>query len=146
MERPVVFFKKLHPMAQLPTYATTGAAGLDLRALSEGVLHSHQAKCIMTGLAIELPPGFEGQIRPRSGLAFKHTVTVLNAPGTIDSDFRGEIGVMLINHGSYPFTWDAGDRIAQLVIVPVAVAQCQWAEDLASTDRGEGGWGHSGVK
>ena len=99
---------------------------------------------IPTGLAIELPPGYEAQVRPRSGLAIKNGVTVLNSPGTIDSDYRGEIKVILINHGTEPFTINRGMRIAQMVIAPVIQAQLVLSEDLSDSERGAGGFGHSG--
>lgn len=134
----------------LPAYATPQSAGLDLRARLEGpeVLQPGERRLVPTGLHIELPDGYEAQVRPRSGLAFKHGLTVLNSPGTIDADYRGEIGVLLVHHGQEPFTLEPGERIAQLVVA--AYARVQWSsveqpEDLATTDRGAGGFGHTGT-
>lgn len=133
----------------LPAYESAGAAGLDLRAaLPEGealVLAPGRHAAVPTGLALELPVGFEAQVRPRSGLAFRHGVTVLNAPGTVDSDFRGEVTAILINHGQEPFTIRRGDRIAQMVIAPVTQALLVEAETLGETQRGAGGFGSTGV-
>lgn len=130
----------------LPAYATADSAGLDLVAAVAApvVLPPGGRVLVPTGLAIALPPGFEAQVRPRSGLALKHGVTVLNAPGTIDADYRGEVGVILINHGAEPFTVARGDRIAQLVL-----ARCEriaWApaDRLPDTARGDGGFGSTG--
>ncbi|MEY3443597.1 MAG: hypothetical protein RLZZ519_1878 [Bacteroidota bacterium] len=130
----------------LPFYATSQSAGMDLcAALSEPmVLASGEYRLVPTGLFIELPSGYEAQIRPRSGLAFKHGVTVLNAPGTIDADYRGEIGVLLINHGKQPFEIRNGDRIAQMVVAAHATVEWQLAKTLESTARGAGGFGHTG--
>ncbi len=137
---------KLHFESKLPTYATDGSAGLDLYAVGEDavVLIPHRRVFVKTGIAIEIPPGFEGQVRSRSGLALKHGVVVLNAPGTIDSDYRGEIGAVLINHGQDTFTVLPGDRIAQLVIAPVVRAELELVEELGATKRGAGGFGSSG--
>jgi dUTP pyrophosphatase len=133
----------------LPAYATAGSAGLDLlAAVSETIELAPGARCLVpTGLALALPPGVEGQVRPRSGLALKHGITVLNAPGTIDADYRGEVGVILINQGEAPFAVARGDRIAQLVIAPVVRAV--WAEappgaSPAGTSQGENGSGARG--
>jgi dUTP pyrophosphatase len=132
----------------LPAYQTEHAAGLDLLAAvaeaSPLTLAPGARVLVPTGLAIALPAGFEGQIRPRSGLALKHGITVLNAPGTIDADYRGEVGVVLINHGSEPFVIRRGERIAQLVIAPVQRAQLSAAIALAETSRGTGGYGSTG--
>jgi len=130
----------------LPSYETAGAAGMDLRAAEAAVLKPG-ARCLMpTGFAIALPAGYEAQVRPRSGLAVKHGVTVLNAPGTIDSDYRGEIKVPLINHGDTDFIIARGDRIAQMVIA--AVARAIWTEtaNLEATARGVSGFGSSGTR
>ena len=108
------------------------------------VLAPGEYRLVPTGLSIALPTGYEAQIRPRSGLAFKHGVTVLNAPGTIDADYRGEIGVLLINHGQQPYEIKAGERIAQMVVAAHAVVGWQVTETLAATQRGEGGFGHTG--
>ena len=128
----------------LPAYETAGAAGMDLRA-AEPVTLKPGARCLMpTGLAIALPQGFEAQVRPRSGLAVKHGITVLNAPGTIDCDYRGEIKVPLINLGQEDFTVARGDRIAQMVIAPVTRIDWSEVELLDETARGAGGFGSSG--
>lgn len=135
--------------AVLPGYHSSGAAGLDLAACLDDplVLSPGESGKIATGLRIALPEGHEGQVRPRSGLAARHGVTVLNAPGTIDEDYRGELVVLLINHGSEPFTVRHGDRIAQLVVASVARAEVMVIDediDLGWTDRGEGGFGSTG--
>ena len=129
----------------LPAYETTGAAGMDLRAAEETLLKPGARFLMPTGFAMALPQGFEAQVRPRSGLAVKHGVTVLNAPGTIDCDYRGEIKVPLINHGQQDFVIARGDRIAQMVIA--AVAQATWieVETLDETQRGGAGFGSSGT-
>jgi dUTP pyrophosphatase len=133
---------------ELPAYQTAHAAGLDLlAAVAEDkpvTLTPGQRALIPTGLMIAVPPGFEAQIRPRSGLAFKHGVTVLNAPGTIDADYRGEVGVLLINHGDAAFTVRRGERVAQMVIAPVTQANLVGVESLSSTARGSGGFGSTG--
>jgi dUTP pyrophosphatase len=132
----------------LPAYQSAHAAGLDLLAAvpsdSPLVLSPGKHALVPTGLSIAIPPGFEAQVRPRSGLASKHGVTVLNAPGTVDADYRGEIGVLLINHGDAPFTIRRGERIAQLVIAPVMRAELIPASSLSATDRGSGGFGSTG--
>ena len=130
----------------LPDYETSGAAGVDLRASEEALLLPGERAIVSTGIKIEIPEGYEAQIRPRSGIALKNGVTLLNSPGTIDSDYRGEIKVIMINHGSDPFTVNAGDRIAQLMLAPVT--RVSWIEDdkLSKTKRGEGGFGSSGEK
>ncbi|WP_342736112.1 dUTP diphosphatase [Bradyrhizobium sp. B117] len=132
----------------LPAYQTAEAAGLDLMAAvpdSEPLtLAPGQYALVPTGLAIALPPGFEAQVRPRSGLAAKHGVTVLNSPGTIDADYRGEIKVILINHGAAPFVIKRGERIAQMVIAPVVQAALVPVAKLSETDRGAGGFGSTG--
>jgi dUTP pyrophosphatase len=130
----------------LPAYQSVGAAGLDLvAAIEEAIsLAPFQRAIVPTGLAIGLPQGFEGQVRPRSGLAAKHGVTVLNAPGTVDEDYRGEIKVVLVNHGSEAFLIHRGDRIAQLVIAPVTRAELLAVDSLDETARGAGGFGSTG--
>ena len=142
----VVPIQKLSPAATLPEYATAGAAGMDLTAaIAEPMVLAPLAFALVPcGFAIALPHGFEAQIRPRSGLAAKHGVTVLNAPGTIDADYRGEVKVILINHGEAPFTVTPGMRIAQMVIA--AVEQVIWApaDALPETARAAGGFGHTG--
>lgn len=134
-----------HP---LPQYATSGSAGMDLRAnLDEPVmLHPGERYLFKTGLYIQLPKGYEAQIRPRSGLALKNGITVLNTPGTIDSDYTGEIGVILINHSKQAFTIYDGDRVAQMVINKVEQAEFELVDSLEESERGEGGFGHSGIK
>lgn len=134
-----------HP---LPAYATEGSAGLDLRASLSAplTLAPMERRLVPTGLFMALPEGVEAQVRPRSGLALKAGVTVLNAPGTIDSDYRGELGVILINLSQEPFTIADGDRIAQLVIARHERAQWTLTEALPATERGEGGFGHSGQR
>jgi dUTP pyrophosphatase len=132
----------------LPAYQSAHAAGLDLlAAVPEAaplVLAPGKHMLVPTGLAIALPDGFEAQVRPRSGLAAKHRVTVLNSPGTIDADYRGEIQVILINHGAEPFTIRRGERVAQMVIAPVVQAQLVPAVTLSDTERGSGGFGSTG--
>lgn len=132
----------------MPTYATPQSAGMDLRANLEEpvVLHPMERRLIPTGLHIALPEGYEAQVRPRSGLALKHGLTVLNAPGTIDADYRGEIGVVLINLSQEDFTINDGERIAQLVVARYEQVEFSLVETLDETERGEGGYGHTGVK
>lgn len=130
----------------LPSYATEGASGLDLRADEAMTLEPGEWKLVPTGIAMEIPQGWEGQIRPRSGLALRHGISMVNAPGTIDSDYRGEIGVILINHGKEPFTIARGERIAQLVLARFERAELvEWAT-LSTTERGGGGFGHTGTR
>ena len=132
----------------LPAYQTTDAAGLDLLAAVPAetplVLASGKYAMVPTGLTIALPPGYEAQVRPRSGLAAKYGVTVLNSPGTVDADYRGEINVLLINHGHAPFSIRRGERIAQMVIAPVVQAQLVPVAALSATERGSGGFGSTG--
>lgn len=133
----------------LPAYATTQSAGMDVRAyLPEGhiVINPGERRLVPTGLYMALPEGVECQVRPRSGLALKHGVTVINAPGTIDADYRGEVGVILVNLGDAPFEVHGGDRIAQLVFASFIHAVPESVEELPASERGEGGFGHSGVK
>ena len=131
----------------LPSYATAGAAGMDVEAAVEAdiVLSPGARTAVPSGLAMAIPAGFEMQVRPRSGLALKHGVTVANAPGTIDSDYRGELKIMLVNHGEADFTITRGMRIAQLVVAPVSLARLAVADRLETTDRGDGGFGSTGV-
>jgi dUTP pyrophosphatase len=132
----------------LPAYETIHAAGMDLRAaLTETVvLKPGERKLIPTGLQIAVPVGFEAQVRPRSGMAIKHGITMLNSPGTIDADYRGEVMVIAINHSTEPYIFNHGDRIAQLVVAPVTQVRVVQVDDLSTTDRGEGGFGSTGVK
>lgn len=136
--------KQLNPSATLPAYQTSGAAGLDLCAISSGTLNAHDTKLVGTGLAIEIPRGMVGLVCSRSGLAAKHSVFVLNAPGVIDADYRGEVGVILHNAGRDKWSWSAGDRIAQLVVMPVSNSNIRLVSELSSTDRGAGGFGSTG--
>ncbi|MBX3181508.1 MAG: dUTP diphosphatase [Polyangiaceae bacterium] len=131
----------------LPSYQTEGSVGLDLAAaVAEPlVIEPGARRLVPTGLALAIPEGFEGQVRPRSGLALRAGIGIVNSPGTIDSDYRGEIQVLLINHGSEPFAVEPLARIAQLVIAPVARARLSWAESLDRTERGAGGYGSTGV-
>ena len=129
---------------ELPAYATPGAAGMDVLAAEDVTLAPGARHAVATGLAMAIPPGFEIQVRPRSGLALKHGVTVPNTPGTIDSDYRGELKVIMINHGAEPFAIRRGDRIAQLVLAPVVRASWLTVEHLDETARGEGGFGSTG--
>lgn len=136
--------KGKHP---LPHYATAHSAGMDLRANLHApiVIAPGQRALIPTGLFLELPEGTEAQVRPRSGLAFKHGVTVLNAPGTIDADYRGEVGVLLINHGQEPFEVKDGERVAQLVVARYVRVTFAESDDLNKSERGAGGFGHTGT-
>ena len=142
-----VRFLKTDPLAKLPRYESNGASGADLRArLDQPVIIPPMGRLLIpTGLKMEIPPDFEAQVRPRSGLALKHGITVLNSPGTIDSDYRGEIGIILINLSQAPFTVNDGDRIAQLVIAPVAKASFDEVSALEESNRGTGGFGSTGV-
>ena len=142
----ILQIKKLHPQVQLPKYQTKGSAGLDLQAnISQPmVIKAGEIVLVPTGLAIALQEGYEAQVRPRSGLALKNGITVLNSPGTIDSDYRGEISVILINHSKQDFIITNGLRIAQLVIAQYAFAKIIEVDDLGTTQRGEGGFGSTG--
>ena len=128
----------------LPEYATPASAGVDLRASDGCVIPPGGRALVPTGLRIALPEGYEAQVRPRSGLALKHGVTLPNSPGTIDADYRGEIGVILMNLGQEPFVVEPGDRIAQMVVAPIARVAWSEAEALDATERGEGGFGSTG--
>ena len=131
----------------LPGYQTEGASGLDLRAAVKEplTLAPGDIRLVPTGFAVSIPPGYEGQIRPRSGLALRHGIGMVNSPGTIDSDYRGEIGLVVVNWGRAPFVINRGDRIAQMVITAVSRAEVVEVDDLESTPRGAGGFGHSGI-
>ncbi len=137
-----------HALEDLPARATPGSAGLDLRAaIAAPITLSPGARALIpTGLRLAIPRGLEGQVRPRSGLALRRGVTVLNSPGTIDADYRGELGVLLINHGEEPVTLHRGDRIAQLVLAPVASPSLLEVQVLDETARGEGGFGSTGTR
>ena len=141
-----VKIKRIHDDALLPLQANPGDAGMDLYSIETAVIPSGEAKLIRTGLQIELPKGTEAQIRPRSGLALKHSVTVLNSPGTIDEGYRGEIGVIIINHGKETFIVEKSMRIAQMVIQTVPVVQLTEVNELSQSERGTSGFGSSGTK
>jgi dUTP pyrophosphatase len=145
-DAPRVLFRRLRPGALAPRYMSAGAAGLDLASAADQAITvgAGGRVAVPTGLAFEIPRGFEGQVRPRSGLARKVGLTILNAPGTIDSDYRGEVQVLLVNLGDAPHIIQPGDRIAQLVIAPVTVAELDETTELTDTPRGAGGFGHTG--
>jgi len=136
--------KKLNPAATLPAYAREGDAGLDLFAVKAMVIEPGKSALVPTGIAIELPSGTEAQVRPRSGLALKHAITVLNTPGTVDEGYRGEVGVILINHGATAFTVEAGMKIAQMVVSPRIQVAVVEVPELSDTQRGAGGFGSTG--
>jgi dUTP pyrophosphatase len=147
MQNPVVRIVKKDPSLPLPRYETAGAAGMDLRAFLEEEVEIPPGgrASLPTGLFLEIPPGYEAQVRPRSGIAAKYGVTVLNSPGTIDSDYRGELRILLINLGGEAFKVRNGDRIAQLVICPVSRPVLEEGLVLAETERGSGGFGSTGI-
>ena len=138
-------FQRLNASATLPMQAHPGDAGMDLVSIEAAEIAPGERRLVHTGLAVEIPVGFEGQVRPRSGLALKNGVTVLNAPGTIDAGYRGEIGVVLANFGEVPFKVEPGMRIAQLVIAAVAEVAIEVSDTLSSSERGSGGYGSTGV-
>lgn len=140
----ILKIKKLSKSATIPSYSHPGDAGLDIFAVEPSQLQPGEVKLIKVGIAIELPPNTEAQIRPRSGLALKHQVTVLNTPGTIDEGYRGEVGVILINHGKTLFEVTPGMKVAQLVVKPVLHVDIIEVESLSETKRGEGGFGSTG--
>lgn len=140
----LIKFRKLHPSAKPPMYQTDLSVGADLTSVESVDLQPGEYRLVKTGIAVELPRSIEMQIRPRSGLAYKRGVTVLNAPGTIDSDYRGEVGVILINHGSEVFRVNAGDRIAQAVLSKAVLANYKQVKELSDTERGAGGFGSTG--
>jgi dUTP pyrophosphatase len=137
--------KRLNPAAILPSYARAGDAGLDLFAVKAISIAPGGSALVPTGIAIELPPGTEGQVRPRSGLALKHAITVLNTPGTVDEGYRGEVGVILINHGQTIFAVEAGMKIAQLVVSPRIQVEVAEVAALQGSERGAGGFGSTGT-
>jgi dUTP pyrophosphatase len=141
-----VLIKKLYPEVQIPAYKTNGASGMDLMAfIKEPIILKPKTSCLVpTGISVAFPEEFEIQIRPRSGLAAKNNISVLNTPGTIDSDYRGEIKVILFNHGNIDFKINNNDRIAQMILTPVIKMQLDEVEDLPETLRGEGGFGSTG--
>ena len=136
--------KRLNPAALLPAYARAGDAGLDLFAVSSATIGPGASALVGTGIAIELPPGTEAQVRPRSGLALKHAITVLNTPGTVDEGYRGEVGVIHINHGHTAFVIEAGMKIAQLVVSPRIQVEVAEVAALQDSERGAGGFGSTG--
>jgi dUTP pyrophosphatase len=136
--------KRLDPRALLPLYASAGAGGGDLHALDGGALEPGEHRAVGTGLALEVPLGYGALITPRSGLSAKYSVGVLNSPGLVDSDYRGEVKVLLVNRGKQRFAWEAGERIAQLVLVALPQARFVEVEELGGTQRGEGGFGSTG--
>ena len=140
-----VFFRKLHPGASIPAYAHKGDAGMDVRALDGVTIPPMGRALVHTGLQILLPPDTEAQVRPRSGLALKHGITVLNTPGTIDAGYRGEVGVILANFSQEAFTVEPGMKIAQIVIAPAPQAEIAETFEIDTTERGEGGFGSSGL-
>ena len=146
MDAVKVRFRKLRPDAVLPRYMTAHAAGMDLAAAIESAvtLLPQARAAVGTGLAVALPPGYEAQIRPRSGLALRYGITLVNSPGTIDADYRGEIRVILVNLGNEPVSIRSGDRIAQMVVAPVSQIDVVEVERLDDTERGSGGFGHTG--
>jgi len=141
-----VLIKKLSHKAQIPIYKTEGSSGMDLMALTEDkiVIKPNKSALVLTGLSVAIPNDTEIQIRPRSGLAAKSSISVLNTPGTIDSDYRGELKVILFNHGDKEFIINNGDRIAQMVLVPILKVQFEEVQDLPETIRGSGGFGSTG--
>jgi len=150
-ERVVVKVKRLRESREgeipLPRYMTEHSSGMDLFADVDGevILEPGERKLIPTGIALSIPEGYEGQVRPRSGLALREGVTLVNTPGTVDADYRGEVGVLLINLGQRPFHLQRGDRIAQLVISPICRAVLELSDELDATHRNEGGFGHTGA-
>lgn len=140
-------FSKVRPGAVVPVYATEHAAGVDLHAALDAplTLAPGERALVPTGLVLEIPDGYEGQVRPRSGLALKQGIALVNAPGTIDADYRGEVGIIVINHGREAVTFAPGDRIAQLVIAPVTRVAFSAAGELSATRRAAGGFGHTGT-
>jgi len=137
--------KKVHPDAKIPQYQSSQAAGFDLHSVEEFVLQPRERRAVKTGLAMEIDKGYELQVRGRSGLALKNGVGLVNAPGTVDSDYRGEIMAILINHGDEPFSVKVGDRIAQGVLKEVIQAEIIEVDELGETDRGSGGFGSTGM-
>ncbi len=144
MGEPVQVQVTIGEGAVLPQYQTEHAAGMDLRCADDFTLYPNERRLIPTGLKLAIPPGYEGQVRPRSGLALRHGISMVNTPGTIDADYRGEVAVILINHGADVVTFNAGDRIAQLVICPVTRVELVVVDTLEETERGEGGFGSTG--
>ncbi len=144
-KKPLLRFKKLKPSATIPDYQSEGAAGFDLHAAESGFIQSGVTELVSTGLAVEVPPGYELQIRPRSGLALKSSLLIVNSPGTVDSDYRGEVGIICHNLGLWVFYYKKGDRIAQGVLKRVEQAKIVEVQELNTTARGDGGFGSTGV-
>ena len=140
-----VKFRKIDPDAVLPSYAHPGDAGMDVRSVEALEIAPGGRHLVRTGLVMMLPPGYEAQVRPRSGLALKSGVTVLNTPGTIDEGYRGEVGVILVNHGEKPFSVERGMKVAQIVVAPVVRAEIAETDETDATARGAGGFGSTGV-
>ena len=138
-------FKKIHPDATLPSYAHASDAGMDVRSVEDVTVPAKGRVLVHTGLVMLLPPMYEAQVRPRSGLALKYGITVLNTPGTIDSGYRGEVGVILANFGDSDFHVKKGDKVAQIVVAPVVQAEIEEVSEIDETDRGAGGFGSTGV-
>lgn len=138
-------FKKIRPDATLPSYAHASDAGMDVRSVEDVTVPAKGRVLVHTGLVMLLPPMYEAQVRPRSGLALKHGITVLNTPGTIDAGYRGEVGVILANFGDGDFEVKKGDKVAQIVVAPVVKAEIEEASEIDETDRGAGGFGSTGV-
>lgn len=152
MQKQTVYFKWLDETAgrdlELPQYETADSAGMDVRINIEGEyeLQPGEIALLPTGFALAIPSGFEIQVRPRSGMAIKHGITLINSPGTIDADYRGEVKIGLINHGKEPYLFKRGDRVAQMILAPVIQARFELVESLDETERGAGGFGHTGRK
>lgn len=146
MNRLRIAVQILRPGAVIPAYMTEHAAGMDLHAALDAAVQLHPGERVLipTGLALAIPPGYEGQVRPRSGLALKHGLTLVNAPGTIDADYRGEVGVIVINHGQQTVSIAPGERIAQLVVAAVNRVEFEQLDQLPATERNAGGFGHTG--
>lgn len=140
----IVKLKYLNNLAKQPQYQTIGSAGMDVYSIKNMIIHHGETALVPTGLAFEIPSDYEIQVRPRSGIALKNSITVLNSPGTIDSDYRGELGIILINLGVNDFYIEVGDRIAQIVLCPVVKMKFEIIDELNSSDRGAGGFGSSG--
>ncbi|GAB6167763.1 dUTP diphosphatase [Clostridium carnis] len=138
--------KKVHKDAIIPNFAHEGDAGLDLYSVEEIIINPSETGFVRTGIQIELPKQTEGQVRPRSGLALKHGITVLNTPGTIDEGYRGELGIILINHGKNPFKVEKGMKIAQMLVKPVWAVDVTEVEELSDSERGNGGFGSTGLR
>ena len=141
-----ILWKRIDPAAQLPSYAHPGDAGMDIRSIEDLTIPPGGGRALVhTGLVMQLPPDAEAQVRPRSGLALKHGVTVLNAPGTIDAGYRGEVGVILANFGDAPFVVEKGMKVAQIVVARVEQAEIEEVQETDDTDRGTGGFGSTGI-